>query len=299
MATIEENLSTYWDYFTKMFKEDQILCIYRYSAGDHVFTYEALYLPTYEEICCIKPHNSVYLIEGEQVMLRNIQTIFWEGFLVNSEQVYDLFTTPNVKVNPRYENMFNTCFRGKFAEIFLNETQFARTYYQAQLSLETERSLRQRDLLKDVMKQNEKYSLAHKHIEEYSFYPALRRMVCAILSISQKREDVVVKKANAEDTFFPEFTANELKVLKAITEEIQLEGNVSIVKMIQKTGYSRPVFTSALNKLTQLRLAEVVNQGVKGTHIKFVHQGFFIELRNLDETVDWSRIRKGEKNENS
>lgn len=55
------------------------------------------------------------------------------------------------------------------------------------------------------------------------------------------------------------------------------------------------MFTSAFNKLSQLKLAEIVNQGVKGTHIKFVNQDFFIELRNLDESEDWSRVKEKKK----
>ena len=295
MATIEENLDTYWEYFKNLFKEDQLLCVYRYNISDHDFAYEAIYLPTYEEVCCSKPRNTFYLINNDQVGLRNIQTIFWEGFLIKSDQVYDLFSTPYVKVNPRYQNMFDTCFRGRFATIFLNETLLARNYYRAQANLEIESSLRKRDALREVMKQHEQYNLSNKHIEDYSFFPALKRMICAILSISQKREDVVVKRVDAEVTYFPEFTMNELKALKAITEEIQTEGNISVVKMIQQTGHSRPVFTSAFNKLSQLKLAEIVNQGVKGTHIKFVNQDFFIELRNLDESEDWSRVKEKKK----
>jgi hypothetical protein len=57
--------------------------------------------------------------------------------------------------------------------------------------------------------------------------------------------------------------------LAGIRDEIGNEGYVSVVKMIQKTNISRPVFTSLLSKLQTFKVAVVENKGVKGTYIKF------------------------------
>lgn len=72
--------------------------------------------------------------------------------------------------------------------------------------------------------------------------------------------------------FSKALTDNEKKAFQAITEEIGLSGNISVVKMIQKTNLSRPVFTSLLQKMEKYGIAQIKNQGVKGTYIE-LHQG--------------------------
>lgn len=86
------------------------------------------------------------------------------------------------------------------------------------------------------------------------------------------REIADDEKSNKEivDKFMSSITSREYLALVGIAEEIGDEGNISIVKMIQKIGCSRPVFTSVLTKLTNHHIAIVENQGVKGTHIKFI-----------------------------
>ena len=79
-------------------------------------------------------------------------------------------------------------------------------------------------------------------------------------------------------------TATELLALKSIINTIGYEGNFSIVKLIQSSGISRPVFTSINQKLKEYQMAEVENQGVKGTHIKFlVHP---VEILGEDNEED-------------
>lgn len=71
-----------------------------------------------------------------------------------------------------------------------------------------------------------------------------------------------------KEGFFKALTDTELIVFKSIRKEIGLEGNISIVKMIQKTNISRPVFTSLLQKMEKFGIARIKNQGVKGTYIE-------------------------------
>lgn len=70
--------------------------------------------------------------------------------------------------------------------------------------------------------------------------------------------------------FMNALTDNELKAYSAIVDEIGKEGNISVVKMLQKTNLSRPVFTSLLQKMEKYHIALIQNQGVKGTHIVFL-----------------------------
>lgn len=68
--------------------------------------------------------------------------------------------------------------------------------------------------------------------------------------------------------FFNALTENEKIAFSAIRQEIGFSGNISVVKMIQKTNLSRPVWTSLLQKMEKFGIAYIKNQGVKGTYIE-------------------------------
>lgn len=68
--------------------------------------------------------------------------------------------------------------------------------------------------------------------------------------------------------FFNALTNNETIAFEAIREEIGSSGNISVVKMIQRTNLSRPVWTSLLTKMEKYGIAIVKSQGVKGTYIE-------------------------------
>lgn len=74
------------------------------------------------------------------------------------------------------------------------------------------------------------------------------------------------------EDFCKALTENEKNAFIAIREEIDLSGNISIVKMIQKTNLSRPVWTSLLQKMEKFGIAQIKNQGVKGTHIEIAKE---------------------------
>ena len=90
--------------------------------------------------------------------------------------------------------------------------------------------------------------------------------VAAAVTIAQPKEN-----DSRLSEFKDNLTDNEYSALYHIRKEIGVEGNISVVKMIQKTNHSRPVFTSLLAKLEKYSVAEVKNQGVKGTYIKFLY----------------------------
>ena len=70
------------------------------------------------------------------------------------------------------------------------------------------------------------------------------------------------------EDFYKALTDNEKNAFIAIRETIGFSGNISIVKMIQKTNLSRPVWTSLLAKMEKFGIAQVKSQGVKGTYIE-------------------------------
>ena len=65
-------------------------------------------------------------------------------------------------------------------------------------------------------------------------------------------------------------TKTERAAAKAIYDEIGTEGDISVSKLIQATGISRPVYNNLLNTLATTHCAEIAAHGVKGTHIKII-----------------------------
>lgn len=72
-----------------------------------------------------------------------------------------------------------------------------------------------------------------------------------------------------QEKLFSSLTKTEEKALIFVLETIGEEGNISISEAINKSGISRPVFTSLFDKLDRYKGAEIKNQGVKGTYINF------------------------------
>jgi hypothetical protein len=76
-------------------------------------------------------------------------------------------------------------------------------------------------------------------------------------------------KDGVQEKLFSSLTKTEEKALIFVLETIGEEGNISISEAINKSGISRPVFTSLFDKLDRYKGAEIKNQGVKGTYINF------------------------------
>ena len=72
-----------------------------------------------------------------------------------------------------------------------------------------------------------------------------------------------------QEKLFTSLTKTEEKALIFVLETIGECGNISISEAINKSGISRPVFTSLFDKLDRYKGAEIKNQGVKGTYINF------------------------------
>lgn len=98
-------------------------------------------------------------------------------------------------------------------------------------------------------------------IREFRLDGDIGRLMDFLEAVVRAEHEVLVKD------FYNALTENETKAFIAIREEIGLSGNISIVKMIQKTSISRPVWTSLLQKMEKFGIAQVKNQGVKGTYI--------------------------------
>lgn len=103
-------------------------------------------------------------------------------------------------------------------------------------------------------------------IREFRLDGDLGRLMDFLEAVVRAEHKVLVKD------FYNALTENETKAFIAIRETIGLSGNISIVKMIQKTSISRPVWTSLLAKMEKFGIAQVKNQGVKGTYIEIAKE---------------------------
>lgn len=76
---------------------------------------------------------------------------------------------------------------------------------------------------------------------------------------------------NLTKDFYKDLTESEDKAFQFIREALNFQnGYISIVKLIQKTNISRPVYTSLLLKMEKFGIARVKNCGVKGTLIEWI-----------------------------
>lgn len=68
------------------------------------------------------------------------------------------------------------------------------------------------------------------------------------------------------------FTKNEQKALNIIISNLKdgYEGNISISQLIESVDISRPVFKNTLRKMKDNKIAEINNQGTKGTYVKII-----------------------------
>lgn len=76
--------------------------------------------------------------------------------------------------------------------------------------------------------------------------------------------------SNLTKDFYKDLTESEKKAFDYLTINLNSQnGYISIVKMIQKTNISRPVYTSLLTKMEKFGIAQIKNCGVKGTLIEW------------------------------
>ena len=73
------------------------------------------------------------------------------------------------------------------------------------------------------------------------------------------------------DNFYEKLTATEKKALTEIKNKTENGiAQISISKIVEETGISRPVYKNLLNKLEKNNISKITSQGVKGTLIEFL-----------------------------
>ena len=103
-----------------------------------------------------------------------------------------------------------------------------------------------------------------------SYYPQVEANDCT----REKVANLFIKFFSFEKMkqidVYSTLTKTEKAAARAIYAEIGSEGDISVSKMIQNTGISRPVYNSLLNTLANTHCAEIDAHGVKGKHIKII-----------------------------
>lgn len=115
----------------------------------------------------------------------------------------------------------------------------------------------------NIMQAVQKRLQEYKNAQEQAFL----QLQTDIFNIIKASDNSASIPAAAD--FIERLTANEVMAFRAVCNELSNEGigNVSIVKLQQKTNLSRPVYTNLFNKMKEAGIANIENQGVKGTHI--------------------------------
>lgn len=95
---------------------------------------------------------------------------------------------------------------------------------------------------------------------------AIQKIIIDILKMS-------ITKDVDETQFLKSLTTKEKQALDALVDTLDNgEGNISLVKMTEKAGISRPVFMGLIQKMKDHKVAEIKNMGVKGTYFHILNQ---------------------------
>ena len=103
-----------------------------------------------------------------------------------------------------------------------------------------------------------------------SYYPKVEADNCTREQVANLFTKFLSFEKMKQIDVYSTLTKTEKAAARAIYAEIGNEGDISVSKMIQNTGISRPVYNSLLNTLANTHCAEIDAHGVKGTHIKII-----------------------------
>jgi ribosomal protein S25 len=85
-------------------------------------------------------------------------------------------------------------------------------------------------------------------------------------------------KSISRKEFMSELSNAETKAYYSIVDEIGVEGNISISTLVKKYCISRPVYNNLIAKMKNKGVAEVFNQGVKGTYVNITNSELITEI---------------------
>ena len=273
---------------------------YGFAESEDDLKYLAFYLPTFEELCCAPPYSQP--IDG--VIIKDVRTVYLAA-TTSREYFLEVLFTPYYYMNPKYVHIFKEYFLNNREEIgrcnpkaritqakeraqesFNNKDYFevARLYTAAKCYI----SGYSIDYCFHMTEQRhiDKIANANNYIKSSSWNDYLNGDFKDMI-ISTEREDIMdptpVKKGViafmgerlrervSYDNFYEKLTAAEKKALTEIKNKTENGiAQISISKIVEETGISRPVYKNLLNKLEKNNISKITSQGVKGTLIEFL-----------------------------
>ena len=117
-----------------------------------------------------------------------------------------------------------------------------------------------KDNLYKLLEESAKFSEESDYKESIKV-PIMELMKIALIDMMQTNQNFLSTLTKTEDQAF-NIILNNLNA--------GYEGNISISQLIEHTNISRPVFKNVLQKMKDNLVAEIDNQGVKGTYVKII-----------------------------
>ena len=293
----------------KRFGEERVLGVfsiglYNYNSAETMdeVKYMAIYIPTFEDLCTQLNDMEI----KEDYILRDVRAIYFCCQKVNGSELELLYSLYQ-KINPIYKDTFKEYFlkhkeeMGRKAHFFQTDAVIAKAksyiekddlFGAARLRIATEHFLNggsMEECFRPTQSYVKSYLESVKHgilkIEPEEVISEIKELIDSqdeieLSSFTNKKIKLGViniisiglkKKVDLEE-FECELTVTEKKAFSVVKESLNenKETCLSISKVSEATGISRPIWKNLFAKMENQQIAEISNMGVKGTHIKFL-----------------------------
>ena len=293
----------------KRFGEERVLGVfsiglYNYNSAETMgeVKYMAIYIPTFEDLCTQLNDMEI----KEDYILRDVRAIYFYCQKVNGSELELLYSLYQ-KINPIYKDTFKECFlkykeeMGRKAHFFQTDTVIkkAKNYIEkgdlfgaARLRIATEHFLNgssMEECFRPTQSYVKSYLESIKHgilkIEPEEVISEIKELIYSQenveLSLFTDKKvklgvisiiNIGLKKKVDLEEFECELTATEKKAFSVVKEKLNenKETCLSVSKICEATGISRPIWKNLFAKMENQQIAEISNMGVKGTFIKFL-----------------------------
>ena len=273
---------------------------YGFAESESDLKYLAFYLPTFEELCCKMPFSEPI----DNIKVKDIRMLYLAA-TTSREHFLEVLFSPYYYINPRYKEIFKEYFFNNREEISKcnpgariiqakerANLAFQRKDYFEVARLYTAAKCYMNDYSIDYCfhmteeRHINKIINANDYINESSWDNYLEGEFEDMIISARKRpikDPTIVKKGAialmgerlrqrvSYDNFYETLTAAEKKALIEIKNKTENGiAHISISKIVEETGISRPVYKNLLNKLEKNNISKITSQGVKGTLIEFL-----------------------------
>lgn len=263
-----------------------------------------IYLPTFEEICNSTPEvielgNGVKLVDirlaydATKRTLRFLEVIFSNYLMLNPifEEVFKTNILNNRELIAKYnmynrikiaytqamaqiaDNPFNAVRLSIAAEMYAAGEScyecfhFNKTYLNNYLWKIKRKELKVNE--EEIKAQFEEILNKIPRDTNEEAVSIIKKGVVNIMTTSFRQNCTFIIEENMAKT---NYTSKELEAIERLKKElVNGEGNITVSNIVAASGISRPVFKNLFTKLEKNKEATIINQGAKGTYIKFLN----------------------------